>query len=62
MEAVFGWTNFKIASKLDKEDDVVQRATLLHFAGTRVQRLLTGLPGEKEKCDKLRYLYHVSRE
>ena len=38
---------FSIASELDKKDDKVQRATLLHLAGPSVQSVLANLPGEK---------------
>jgi hypothetical protein len=38
---------FTVASKLNKEEDEVQRATLLHLAGTPVQTILTNLPGNK---------------
>ena len=41
--------NHRNAIKLNKEEDTVQRATLLHLAGTGVQRLLSRLPGSKEK-------------
>ncbi|XP_068675519.1 uncharacterized protein [Montipora foliosa] len=43
--------NYRIATKLNKEEDTVQRATLLHLAGMGVQRLLSGLPGNKEKYE-----------
>ena len=43
--------NYRIATKLNKEEDTVQRATLLHLAGPGVQRLLSGLPGSKEKYE-----------
>ena len=46
--------NYRIATKLSKEDDTVQRATLLHLAGTGVQRLLSGLPGTKEKFEDVK--------
>jgi len=46
--------NYRIATKLNKEDDAVQRATLLHLAGTGVQRLLSGLPGSKEKFEEVK--------
>ena len=46
--------NYRIATKLNKEDDNVQRATLLHLAGTGVQRLLSGLSGSKEKFDDVK--------
>ena len=46
--------NYRIATKLDKEDDEVQKATLLHLAGTGVQRLLSGLPGDKKKFDEVK--------
>ena len=45
--------NYRIATKLNKEEDKIQRATLLHLAGPGVQRLLSGLPGEKEKFDEV---------
>ena len=41
--------NYRIATKLNKEEDDVQRASLLHLAGPGVQRLLTGLAGVKVK-------------
>ena len=43
--------NYRIATKLNKEKDNVERATLLHLAGTGVQRLFSGLPGSKEKYE-----------
>ena len=43
--------NYRIATKLNKEEDTVQRATLLHLVGPGVQRLLSGLPGSKEKYE-----------
>ena len=43
--------NYRIATKLKKEEDTVQRATLLHLAGTGGQYLLSGLPGSKEKYE-----------
>ena len=46
--------NYRIATKLDKEDDEVQKDTLLHLAGTGVQRLLSGLPGDKKKFDEVK--------
>ena len=46
--------NYRIATKLNKEEDSVQRATLLHLAGTGVQRLLSGLPGSKEKFEEVK--------
>ena len=38
---------FSTASKLDNEDDEVQRATLLHLAGPAVQTVLNNLTGDK---------------
>ena len=46
--------NYRIATKLDKESDDVQKATLLHLAGTGVQRLLSGLPGENKKFEEVK--------
>ena len=46
--------NYRIAIKLNKEEDLVQRATLIHLPGTGVQRLLSGLPGSKEKFDDVK--------
>lgn len=46
--------NYRIATKLNKEEDAVQKATLLHLAGTAVQRLLSGLPGSKEKFEDVK--------
>ena len=46
--------NYRIATKLDKESDEVQTATLLHLAGTGVQHLFSGLPGEKKKFEKVK--------
>ena len=43
--------SYRIATKLNIEEDNVQRATLLHLAGIGVQRLLSGLPGTKETFD-----------
>ena len=41
--------NYRIATKLNKKEDTVQRATFLHLTGTGVQRLLSGLPGNKKE-------------
>ena len=38
---------FSTASKLDNEDDKVQRAALLHLAGPAVQTVLSNLTGDK---------------
>ena len=38
---------YSFASKLDKEDDKVQRVTLLHLAGPAVQTILSNLTGDK---------------
>ena len=38
---------FSTASKLDNEDDKVQRATLLHLAGPALQTVLSNLTGNK---------------
>ena len=46
--------NYRIATKLDKEREEVQTATLVHLAGTGVQRLLSGLPGEKKKFEEVK--------
>lgn len=46
--------NYRIATKLDKESDEVQTATLLHLAGTGVERFLSGLPGEKKKFEEVK--------
>ena len=54
--------NYRIATKLDKEADVVQRATLFHLAGTGVQRLLSGLPGSKEKFDDVKTASLLTKE
>ena len=43
--------NYRIATQLNKEEDTVQRATLLNLARTGVQRFLSGLPGSKEKYE-----------
>ena len=45
--------NYRIATKLDKNEDTVQRATLLHLAETEMQRLLAELPGSKLKHENV---------
>mgnify|MGYP000117378362 FL=1 len=40
--------NYRIATELNKKEDTVQRATLLHLTGTGVQHLRSRLPGNKK--------------
>ena len=44
---------FSFASKLDNEDDKVQRATLLHLAGPAVQTVLSNLTGDNKTSTKI---------
>jgi len=45
---VSGFDIYLIASGLSKQDDEVQRETLLHCLGPAVQRMFNTLPGEHE--------------
>ena len=52
MEVLHGGVgNFRIPTKLNKENYTVERATLLHLAGMGVQCLLSGLPESREKYE-----------
>ena len=43
---------YSIASDLQKKDDAVQRATMLHCLGPEVQRIFNTLPGEHKSLEE----------
>ena len=45
---------FSTASKLDNEDDKVQRETLVHLAGPAVQTVLSNLTGDKSSTKNVK--------
>ena len=49
---------YSIASDLQKKDDAVQRATMLHCLGPAVQRIFNTLPGEHKSLEEVSVGFH----